>query len=152
MVDPDGSTRLVQYTADANGFHPVVTKLDASQRLLGNSQSAYDINAPSLGVYNSADVAYTNQYNNPRRFGSNYNNVYNDRGNAFQSDIQYRTPSLNNGYNNGYFSRSGYSGYDGHYKGYDTVSGAPQHLPLRHESQPIPLLHSAYHGYDNLYH
>lgn len=130
----------MEYTADANGFRPVITKLGATSNPTANLSPTYT--APS----------YRNVYSNQRIPTNNYNydSLYNAGRNTYPTNL-YRSPVLNDVYNNGQYNRVRSTGYRGYYDD-STVSGAPYHLPLRPERQPVPLLHSTYHGYDNLYH
>ncbi|KAI4459331.1 structural contituent of cuticle [Holotrichia oblita] len=133
IVEPDGSTRLVEYTADANGFRPIVTKLAASNPA-GRFASTYTV--PNSNIFRPSGLTYGNQ----QHFGANLN--YDNYGrNTYPSNFYPNVPSYN-----GYYNRARFTGYN------DNVSPAPYIPPLRQDRQPVPLLHTAYHGYDNLYH
>ncbi|GJQ73100.1 hypothetical protein Trydic_g1729 [Trypoxylus dichotomus] len=143
IVEPDGTTRLVEYTADANGFHPVIKKLDA----LNPSRSAPSTyNVPNSNVYSPSDLTYRTQ----GTLGSNSNY----ERNLYQNNL-YRAPASFGDYNNEHYSRVRFaSGHDNTYRQHSNpnLPVASFLPPLRQDRQPVPLLHSAYHGYDNLYH
>ncbi|KAK9717117.1 hypothetical protein QE152_g24404 [Popillia japonica] len=86
---------------------------------------------PNTNIYRSSDLMYGNQQHLPAAYGRN---LY---PNNFYSNL----PS-----NNGYYNRARFTGYN------DNLSPSPYIPPLRQDRQPVPLLHAAYHGYDNLYH
>lgn len=140
----------MEYTADANGFHPVITKLDPSKPA-NNVPPNYDI--PALNVYSPPAFDYRNGNNQRPANNLNYNIVSNNRRNAYESN-SYPIPISSSAYSNGYNSNLRPTGYGVLTGGYDdpNVSGTPYHLSPRQGRQPAPLLHSAYHGYDNLYH
>ncbi|XP_022919881.2 uncharacterized protein [Onthophagus taurus] len=138
VLQPDGSTRLVKYTADSTGFHPVVQTVNQPAQSIS---SLYQYQQSTPYPYYQQSSYYTTPrpirqfYNNPNT-GYNYNGRY-----YFPGD-----------YNAGSYLNS-YGGYDSSYSGRGPVSG-PYNLGGNRQrgSGGVPLLHSQYHGYDNLYH